>query len=282
MKKLLLSVIACTGFTAMSQNLLVQDMHFQNMNFINPSVGIADTAMNHDVQLYGAHRVVPGNDYSKNPTVLAQYIGNVDKIKGRLMAGYVYDQYSYFTNNTFQIGYATTLKKGNHHFDLGIRSLMTLIYEKVDWVTNEGEIKKRSATGNTDLDLGVQYRIKGWSVGVSAKNLFNNTLINNGYEIFSNERVFYMNASYEHTFGEKFKLAAFALPHYTTSFQIDFGVNAKFWNRLDVSYMLRMKELRHIARVSGMITKHLYAGISVGAGHVNSDIRTHAMIGYRF
>lgn len=282
MKKLLLIAFFGISVGTFSQSLIRQDMYFNNMNYINAAAGLADTNFNNDLQLYLLHRFVPNNSSVKAPNIFLNYIRRIDKIKGSINAGYVYDQYSFFDRHLLQLGYATHLKKGNHRFDIGLRAVMNLDYLKDRSVYESNDATDiKGAYLLPDLDFGFQYRIKGFTLGLAAKNLFRNNVINT-YKLFENERIFYSNLSYTHVFGRNFQLSVFTLPSYTTSFQVDVGLDAVFWNKVDVAYFFRLMELRHVYKVAVNISKQLYTGISFGHSHVTSDYTGNFMFGYRF
>lgn len=282
MKKLLFIALLVLSSETFAQSLIRQDMYFNNMNYINAAAGISDTAFNNDLQLYMIHRFVPNNQWKKAPNVFLNYIGKIDKIKGSINVGYVYDNYSFFDRHLLQFGYATHLTKGNHHFDVGLRAVVNIDHLK-DRSVYEGNTVTgiKGAYALPDMDFGFQYRIKGFTVGVSAKNLFRNNVVNT-YELFENERIFYSNISYTHSFAKNFQLSIFTLPSYTTSFQIDLGVDALLWKKVDLAYFFRLKELRHVYRASVNITKTIYAGLSFGHSHLTSDFTGNFMFGYRF
>lgn len=282
MKKLLLIGLLGISCGTFSQSLIRQDMYFKNMNYINAAAGLSDTNFSNDLQLYMIHRFVPNSSYTKAPNVFLNYIGQIDKIKGSVNVGYVYDQYSFFDRHLLQLGYATHLKKGNHQFDVGLRAVMNLDYLKDRSVYEGNDVTDiKSAYLLPDLDFGFQYRIKGFTFGLAAKNLFRNNVVNT-YKLFENERIFYSNISYTHSFGQNFQLSIFTLPAYTTSFQIDLGLDAVFWNRVDVAYLFRLKELRHVYKASVNITKRIYTGLSFSHSHLTSDYTGNFMFGYRF
>lgn len=283
MKKLLLIVLLGSSFQTFSQSLIRQDMYFNNMNYINAAAGISDTAFNNDIQLYMIHRFIPNNSsWKKAPNVFLNYISKIDKIKGSINVGYVYDNYSFFDRHLLQVGYARHLKKGNHHFDVGLRAVMNLDHLKDRSVFEGNDATSiKGAYFLPDIDFGFQYRIKGFTFGISAKNLLQNNVVNT-YQLFKNERIFYSNISYTHSFGEKFQLSIFTLPSYTTSFQIDLGLDALLWNKVDIAYLFRLKELRHVYRASVNITKSIYTGLSFSHSHVASDYTGNFMFGYRF
>lgn len=282
MKKLLLIVLLGISFEIFSQSLIRQDMYFNNMNYINAAAGVSDTAFNNDLQLYMIHKFVPNKSWTKAPNVFLNYISKIDKIKGSINIGYVYDNYSFFDRHLLQFGYATHLRKGNHHFDVGLRAVMNVDHLK-DRSVYEGNAVTdiKGAYILPDIDFGFQYRIKGFTLGLSAKNLLRNNIVNT-YKLFENERIFYSNISYTHSFAKNFQMSVFTLPSYTTSFQIDLGLDALLWKKVDIAYFFRLKELRHVYRASVNITHKIYFGLSFSHSHVNSDYTGNFMFGYRF
>lgn len=283
MKKLLFIALFGIYFQTFSQSLIRQDMYFNNMNYINAAAGISDTTFKNDMQLYVIQRFIPNNSsWKKAPNVFLNYITKVDKIKGSVNVGYVYDNNSFFDRHLLQLGYATHLKKGNHHFDLGLRAIMNLDYLKDRSIYEGNDVTGiKGIYVLPDIDFGFQYRIKGLTFGLSAKNLFRNNVVNT-YKLFENERIFYSNISYTQALGKKIQLSVFTLPFYTTSFQIDLGLGALFWEKVDIGYLFRLKELRHIYRTSVNITKNIYTGLSFSHSHVTSDYTGNFMFGYRF
>lgn len=282
MKKLLLITLLLISFETFSQSLIRQDMYFNNMNYINAAAGISDTAFNNDLQLYMIHKFVRNKSWTKAPNVFLNYISKIDKIKGSINVGYVYDNYSFFDRHLLQFGYATHLRKGNHHFDVGLRAVMNLDHLKDRSVYEGNDVTGiKGAYILPDMDFGFQYRIKGFTVGLSAKNLLRNNVVNT-YKLFENERVFYSNISYTHSFTENFQLSIFTLPSYTTSFQIDLGLAALLWKRVDIAYLFRLKELRHVYRASVNISQKIYFGLSFSHSHLTSDYTGNFMLGYRF
>jgi|GEM_PF-5914251 len=282
MRILLLFAFLLIGMSSYSQNLLRQDLYYQNMNYINAAVGLTDTTMKNDIQVYGIHKIVPQNGWNYIPQMMVNYIGRLNKMKSTVNVGYSLDDHSYFNRQVMHVGFASQFKKGNHHFDLGARINFNFDYVKDRSVLQSAEVPTvNKLYFLPDLDLGFQYRIKGWTLGVSAKNLFKSRT-GKGYELFANERVFYANFGYAKQFGSVFKLGVFTLPSYTTTFNIDLGVDFSFWNRLNTTYIFRLKELRHIYSIRGSITKNIYMGVSCGNSHVSSDMNLNALVGVRF
>lgn len=278
----LLFMISWFTLPGTAQNLIRQDMYFRNMNFMNAAAGLEDTTQNNDLQLYFIHKFVPNKTWTKAPNAMLNYIRRIDRIGGSINAGYVYDNYSFADRHTFQVGYAAHLHKGRHFFDLGARAVINYDHFRDKSVHESPDVNGlKNGYVLPDLDLGFQYRFEGLTFGISAKNLFKNH-IRRTVDLFENERIIYSNISYTHSFGKNVALSVFTLPSYSSSFQVDVGLAVGLWKKIDIAYLFRLKELRHVYRLSAAVNENIYMGISVSHSQVYSDLTGNFMIGYRF
>src|SRR5690606_30063389 len=90
---------------------------------------------------------------------------------------------------------------------------------------------------NADLDVGIQYQVKGLTLGISGKNLFASAVRIDGFDIIKDQREIYGNLSYNFgLFNRKIEIAPFFLLYKERNISLDAGLNAGLFQLVDISY----------------------------------------------
>lgn len=281
-KRLLFFAALCTVFGTRAQNVMRPNLYFQHMDFYNVSAGIQDTSTQYQLSLYGKYKFVNNDVWRKPMNLYANHIGFIDKISSFYSAAYIFDSYSFYDRHTAYLGYTYRLQlPKTNRLQFGVRGVFN--FDHVRW----DELHQVQRTGSSlyflpDLELGIQYRVKGFTLGVSAKNLIGTKKRIDGEILLQNRREFYSNISYAFTIKKKVVIAPYVLLYMRPKFGADVGLYVDLFNRANVSYLFRVTELRHVYSVGVRLYKGLYIGLAADHSMIYKDINADAVIGYRF
>ena len=281
---LLIFVSTSTGLNA--QNTLRPNIYFQNMHYYNTAAGIEDTAFRASFGGYAKYKYVHSDNdevWLKPVNLYFNHIYNLDA-KNSLNASYLYDGYSFYNRNIIYLGYTRMFRWGkSSRLNLGVRTVIN--FNAIDW-DKLGQVSDHPAGKlkmNADLDFGFQYQVKGLTLGLSAKNLFASSVKVGGLELIKDQREIYGNLSYNFKlFRQKAELAPFFLFYKERNFNLDAGLNLGLFQKVDISYAIRILELRNIFVLRGNIGKHFQAGASFDYSILFSDYNMDLLVAYRF
>lgn len=279
---LIVFIVLC-AFHAFSQNTLRPSLYFNNMNYYNPSAGFEDTTVNHEIQVYGKQKFEDNIVWNKPISVYGSYLGRISSISSFYQVGYMYDFYSYFNRHILYagFGYQWNMNKG-HQLSFGVRGVFNFDQMKMDEVASVSDANVKSFYFTPDLDAGIQYRVKGFQVGVGVKNAFANAVEIDGNALLQNQREVYANMSYTFDVGENYQLAPYALIFYGRNIDVDLGLMWNIYDRVQVAYQFRVLELRSMYTVNAEIYKGIGIGVGFDHSFVYGDMNLDFFLRYRF
>jgi hypothetical protein len=284
MRTLLLLSGLLLGTWSMGQTAMRPSIYFQNMNFYNPAAGLQDTTWSRELSVYAKRKFVDNDDaiWKKPANVFVSYIHGNKNHDRFAMLGYVYDGYSFYTRHTLYGGYSKEWRLGEHHrISAGARAVVVL--NNMDWgalYDYPGKPNKANYLA-PDLDLGLRYAWRGLRAGFASRNLLATSNKADDLVVLKNQRELIFDLSYMLRLSSKFQLAPFAMLRHERNTQYDLGMHIGLFNRVDVSYAMRLMELRSIYVMSVRLTDRFR--ISVAGDHsalttdTNFDLRAGIM-----
>ncbi len=291
MKKIILLLLVLTpGFIHLSaQNTLRPNIYFQHMHYYNTAAGIEDTSAHASIAAYAKYKYVPTDDNGNNEVwvkpvnLYFNHIYNLDT-KNSFNLSYIYDGYSFYNRNIVYLGYTRMFRWGkSSRLNLGARAILNfnaIKWEELGQITSPPSGKLRF---NADIDLGIQYHWKGLTIGASSKNLFASAVKANGLDLIKDQREIYGNLSYNFgLFKRKVELAPFFLFYSERNLNLDAGLNLGLFQKVSVSYAIRVMELRNIFTVRGNFLKHFQVGAAFDYSILYSDYNMDLLLVYRF
>ncbi|WP_343632668.1 type IX secretion system membrane protein PorP/SprF [Fluviicola sp.] len=269
-----------------AQNTLRPNIYFRNMHYYNTAAGIEDTSSRASFGAYAKYKYVPAeNDevWVKPVNLYFNHIYNLNA-KNSVNASYIYDGYSFYSRNIIYLGYTRMFRWGkSSRLNLGARTVFN--FNAINW-DKLGQISSPPSARlklNADLDLGIQYQVKGLTLGFATKNLFASSVKVNGLDLIKDQREIYGNLSYNFgLFKRKVELAPFFLFYKERNWNVDAGLNLGLFQKVSVSYAMRILELRNIFALRGNIGKHFQAGASFDYSLIFSDYNMDLLVSYRF
>lgn len=287
MKKIILLLLLMSGLNELyAQNTLRPNIYFQNMHYYNTAAGIEDTSLRASFGAYAKYKYVPtDNDeiWVKPVNLYFNHIYNLNS-KNSFNASYIYDGYSFYNRNIIYLGYTRMFRWGkSSRLNLGARAVLNfnaINWDKLGQVSSHPSAKLKL---NADLDFGFQYQWKGLTVGASAKNLFASSVKVDGLELIKDQREIYGNLSYNFTmFQRRVELAPFFLFYKERNFNLDAGLNLGLFQKVSISYAMRILELRNIFAIRGNIGRNFQVGASFDYSILFNDYNMDLLVAYRF
>ncbi len=140
--------------------------------------------------------------YMKNPQLYASASLRVKKLFGVLNFSYLYDPYSYFTQNYISAGYSTMFKIREHHWILlGARLSLAATYLEPDKLiglaSNPDYSGKKIMKIKPDMDLGIAYKFYDGTLAMGIKHLLSPTVNSEGLTFVTNPTAFFILAAYD-------------------------------------------------------------------------------------
>lgn len=285
MKYKILAALLLFTFAAQAQNTIRPNIYFQNMHYYNPAEGINDSDDKYEVSLYGKNKFVDNDEalWDKPMNIWLNHIGRINE-KSSYSAAFITDKYSFYNRNSVYAGYIRRLL-GNDERNLSIGARAVFNLDKVNW----DEAPQAGKSGSQsffkpDFDLGIQYKGKRITVGLSSKNLLGSKAEVDEDILLKNQQEWYLNASYFLFLRENFKFAPYVLFYKEGKRDIDFdaGLFFGFKDRVNISYALRLFELRSIYMLELKVLEGLYLGASFDSSPAFTDNNLDFQIKYRF
>ena len=290
-KKVLLIVLLALASrlpTSLSaQNQILYDQ-YHDLSFYNPAVTNLSGDYSHLVQVWSHTAIDPKGYIHRYSTTIHENINIGARYQGRknghiFSASYHYDGYSFFHQHTVGLSYGYDFVINDiHHLILGGRLQMNFCDIMPDKLAVQTEWLKDFQM-SPDLDLGIQYRLRGLWLGLAVVNIAGNSAANNT-SLIMYERRGYFNISYDFAL-DKAKNIIFS-PHlliylgqHTAS--ADFGADISLWKYAHLGYTFRIQEMRHISTV-GFEYKGFMLDIAFDAAAQTRKQRLQLMFGYKF
>jgi hypothetical protein len=265
-----------------AQSTLRPSLYFPNFHYYNPAVGLTGGEYRHDVSAYYKSKFTDNDEavWNKPANVWLNYVGQLNERSG-FSAAYIYDAYSFYTQNQVYAGYYRDLLE-NPEKSLTVGGRAVLNFDRVNWE----EAPQAGRTGTEtffrpDLDLGVQYTGKRFGAGISTKNLLNSTVEIDGEALIENQREWYANASFRFNVGN-FNITPFVLGAWERDVEVDAGLSLDMNRRVQFAYILRTFEIRHIFTLQADVFKGVYLGAGADFSQVFDDVNLDLQAGYRF
>lgn len=290
--RLLLGLIVLSTFrfhfsTIQAQNQILHDQ-YNDVSFYNPAISNVDGDFHHAVQVWSHVAFAPKDfklHYETEPyedvDVGARYQGRMNH--HIFSASYHYDGYSFFHQHTlnFSYGYEFVIKD-IHRLAIGGRLQVNFC----DIMPNKLSVQTewlKSFQMTPDIDLGIEYRLRGLHVGVSVMNIAGSSA-NNNTSLIVYERRGYLNLSYDFLLdkGKHVMLSPHMLFYYGQhSLSAEMGIDLNLWKYVHVGYTFRIQEMRHIATI-GMEYKGFTFDFASNSAPRTYKQRLQMMVGYKF
>lgn len=267
------------GQNSLRPNLFAQP---QALHYYNVAAGAPDSSAKSSVMLYGTHKFVDNDAWTKPLTVFASYIQQMQGHRGFYSAGYLNDSYSFFNRQTFYAGYTRQVKIfGTRTLSLGLRTVLNL--DRVRW--NDWQPPSRNGTDTRltpDLDLGVSYQGRKLAVGLSAKNLLGYSVRFDGEKLLINQREYYLWLARTFQLSKRITIMPYTLVRLERGIDADLGLSLGLFQRVSVGYQFRIWELRNIFSLAINPGKRLRLGITYDQSLVHRDNNADLFIAYIF
>lgn len=284
MKRICLLILFLWGLFlgATAQTTFRPNAYLFDMNYLNPASGLEQHQRGAST-LYLKNKFIDNSVWQKPFNLSADYRGRFSKFAGFYTAGYSYDGYSFFDRNTLSAGYTYEFNFRNYgQLNIGARAVLN--FDKVNWdkTIMAGNPPVNSFFFNPDVDFGVQYNLKRFSIGVSTKNLFGNNTKVDGHVLLRNRREFYTDASYRFSLGQYINLTPYALLSWQPNFKVDLGARFTICQKALVGYHFRYSDLKHVLSAGVNIANRMKIGAAVDLPIVNKDYNLDIWFGYFF
>lgn len=271
MKKLYFLLTAfLLPFFGFCQNQIRPSAYYQDMLFYNPAALPEMEEFESRFLLNARNRFIDENAVFEGRTSLIGNFLTVNKEKSSyLQAGFMTNQYSFFNRNSLYFGAGKSYKLGDHS-SITFGGNVTMHTDLINWSNFQ---LPHSETGNSfrlspDLDFGTQFQWKNLKLGGALKNIIGLSQNLEGSEIINTKRVVVFNTSYDFHIGQKFILAPYVLFYQEVRNELDVGLFLNYDRMINVSYLIRVNELRSIFTFESRVIQ----GFSIGASYDTSPL----------
>ena len=286
-RRLIYIVLLFVSVALSAQDQLMYDQ-YRELSFYNPAVTNLEGNYRHQVQTWIHAAFAPGDYIERYKSELYEDIDVGARYQGRLnqhffSASYHYDGYSFFHQHTIGIGYGYEFVINDiHRLSVGGRLQVNFCDIMPSKLSVQQEWLK-SFQMTPDVDLGIQYRLRGLHLGISVVNLAGNSAANNT-ALIQYERRGYMNVSYDFALDAKKNLTLsphllFYLGQHTAS--ADLGLDMDFWKYAHIGYTFRILEFRHVV-TAGFEYKGFTLDLASELVALGRKERLQVAIGYKF
>ena len=286
MKKfyLFITIIIVAAGKISAQNSMRPNLCFQDMNFYNPASIPMDTSCNYYLSLSGEYKFVKDEAeiWNEKLPFYLNHIGRIKQTGFSYSVMYLYDRYSFFSRNGLSLGVAYQIKWGaGHVLSLGGRAVFNFDIANWDRLRIPVSMTGKKCLLNPDLDLGIEYKIKGLVLGLASRNIFAYGAPK-AMGLIQNRRVASLHASYLFSAGKQCKIAPLLFLYLDRKIIYDIGIYTSIYERVRLSYVMRINELRNIFTTDVRIVGNLYLGAAFDFSLVLPDKNLNIVLKYAF
>lgn len=277
----LIALLTLCYLGAKAQDVAIPNIFYDNMNALNPAMTLSDTTRNNYATLYTTYHWVHSELYAEQPfDITATYQRRLQH--GAIAAGYSYDGYSFHNRHTIYAGYAYAWRLAPQH-TLGIGANLLLNFDAMRW---EALDLPSNMPNNLyvapDADLGIYYGYKGLRVGFSVKNLIGTSSKLNNTVLLRNRRTYITSLSYDFALKGNATLSPLLLMRFDGEVGFDVGIHSSFLSYLRASYLFRIKQLRHVVSIGGVMPCGVTLDASFDLSHTVKEQTLQVRLGYLF
>jgi len=278
-------LIIGTVINLSAQNSIRPNLYFQDMNFYNPAHISMDSSQNYCFSLLGSYKFIKNEEaiWKKPMSVYLNHIGRIKHNNLYYSVSYLNDSYSFFNRNGLNLGITYQLKWGKSSvLSFGGRAVFN--FDAVNWDKLRLPVNKsgKALLFNPDLDFGIEYKVKGFTVGLGAQNLIGYGAKTDNEKLIENKRALSLNASYLFDIGQHFKIAPLAMLYWDRKIIYDLGVHLSIYEYAKISYVIRINELRNIFTADIRIIPNLYLGAAFDFSLILPDKNLGVVLKYGF
>ena len=286
MKKtyIILGLFIAATCSLSAQNTRQSHICFPDMNVYNPADIPIDSSQNYYFSLSGEYKFIDNEKeiWNKPPTFFTNHIGRIKQYNLYYSVSYLNDNYSFFNRNGLSFGLAYQLKWGRSS-SISFGGRMIFNFDIVNW----NNLVLSEKTGKSlllcpDLDLGIEYKIKGFTLGVASQNLIGYSTRKDNKNLIKNKRAVSAQASYLFNIGKNFKIAPLAMLYLERKLSYDFGVYFSIYEYVRLSDVFRINELRNITTLDVRVWQNLYLGLAFDFSLAIPDKNMSVMLRYAF
>jgi len=276
--------LVVTAVHSYAQHYLSPSLYNRDMNYFNPASLPIDSASKHYVSVLGKRKFVANDKeiWDKPVTILANFISRTSNPKGLFSVAYLNDRYSYFSRNGIYGGYIREIPLGRARLSLSARGVLNV--DRIRWgdltfpVSEEGT----SVRFTPDLDFGAEFRAGGFSLGAAVHNILEGKVTIREADAIRNIRAFVFHSAYRFGLGRQVKVSPYMLVRLKRNILLDAGLSASLFNRVTLSYTLRVNELRGIYAAEARIMKKLFIGVALDRSPLYPDHNGDLLLRYQF
>lgn len=265
-----------------AQTTLRPNLYLHDLNYYNVAATSVNDSVENSLSIYGKYKIIDNDKdiWSKPPQFFANHIGTLST-NTFYNIGYVMDRYSFYNRNAIYAGFIHQLEVGEtseNKFSFGGRMIFNLDHVYWKKLNQQPADPERALNPNVDLDLGIYYQTKHWSLGLSSKNVIGNGVKRDNEKVIINQREFYFFASYLIRLGSDLSITPHLLLRHEIPTEADLGVNLKVFNLLDFGYQVRLIRLRHIFSLSANVSNTWKVGVAYDKSPLFRDHNVDAFI----
>ncbi|ODS84239.1 MAG: hypothetical protein ABS46_04370 [Cytophagaceae bacterium SCN 52-12] len=276
--------LVMTAVSSYAQHYLSPSLYNRDMNYFNPASLPIDSTSDHYVSVLGKRKFVANDKeiWDKPVTLLANFISRTSSPKGLFSVAYLNDRYSYFSRNGIYGGYIREIPLGRAGLSLSARGVLNV--DRIRWgdltfpVSEEGT----SVRFTPDLDFGAEFGVGGFSLGAAVHNILEGKVTIREADAIRNIRAFVFHSAYRFGLGRQVKVSPYILVRLKRNILLDAGLSASLFNRVSLSYTLRVNELRGIYAIEARIMKKLFIGVALDRSPLYPDHNGDLLLRYQF
>lgn len=281
MKKLYIGLQLLLSLGGFAQNSIQPNIFLNDLHYYNPAAVGINRHENLQITAYGKQRFVQDDIYRKPLNTWINYTNRV-KENDIITMSYIHDSYSYFSRNSLYLGYIREFTFGKSSV-LGLGGRLVGNVDRVSW---DKFLLPHSESGkdlffNPEIDLGVHWMFHGFKAGAGFKNVLGSSTKHDNSAIIQNRREMNFNLSYQQNIGTKFHVTPLVLVNMERNTLINAGLAVSAFNKLNVSYILRLNQLRGIYGLDFNVAKGLSLGLSMDRSLLMSDNNFDFVLRYR-
>lgn len=282
MRRFLLAAACALSLPAAAQATWRPNLYLDQLLLVQPAAFPEDGAVRQDLTLYARARFIDNPLADRSVRLAAAWQGRVGEA-GFVQAGLGRQTGSYYARHGLSLGYGRRFAFGEGHWlEAAVRALAYVDDLRLDEVPHVADAEASGLALTPDLDLGLRYAWRGLRTSVSVRHAAASRVERDGAALIANRRETHLLLGWAFDAGPRWRLMPYGYAVAERNLDLDLGFRAALAERLDLTYALRLTELRHV----GMLGVHLGNGarvaLAVDRSHLYGDVHGDLLLGWRF
>lgn len=283
MTRRLLLIAACAlALPAAAQTAWRTNLYLDQLALVQPAAFPEGDSLRQDLALLARARFIDNPLADRSVRLVAAWQGRAGA-RGFVQAGLGRETASFYARHGLSLGYGRRFAFGEGHgLEVAARAVAYLDDLRLDEVSHVADTEASGLALTPDLDLGLRYAWRGLRASVSMRHAAASRLERDGEALITNRRETHVLLGWTFDASTRWRLMPYGYAIAERDLDLDLGFRAGLADRLDLTYALRLTELRHVGMLGVQLGNGARVALAVDRSHLYGDVNGDLLLGWRF